>query len=78
MGGAWPRVERSRDGSLLADKRVKLEQIQGESVGVVSQECRRSGSWMFVIVHRSFPGGDQKSGVGAGGSGSIGAWSRRS
>ena len=29
---------------------------------------------LFVIVHGSFTGGDQKSGVGAGGSGSIGAW----
>ena len=78
MGGDWPRVERSRDGSLLADIRVELEQIQRESVGVVSQECRRSCSWLFVVVHGSFTGGDQKSGVGAGGSGSIGAWSRRS
>ena len=66
MGGAWPQVERSRDGSLLADIRVELEQIQRESVGVVSQECRRSGSWLFVVVQGSFRGGDQKSGVGAG------------
>ena len=70
MGGAWPRVEKSRDGSLLADIRVELEQIR-------CRVTRVSEKW-FVVVHGSFPGGDQKSGVGADGSGSIGAWSRRS
>ena len=56
MGGAWPRVERSRNGSLLADIRAELGQIQ---------LC--GCSWLFVVVHGSFTGGDQKSGVGAGG-----------
>ena len=44
-------------------------------MGVVSQEGEAGERrWLFVVVHRSFTVGDQKSGVGAGASGSIGAW----
>ena len=73
MGGAWPRVERSRDGSLLADTRAELGQIQ-----VVVHGCSSLFTGRSLVEIRSRESGlvgaaaSELGVVGASGSG--GAW----
>ena len=79
MGGAWPRVERSRNGSLLADIRAELGQIQGCSLlFVVVRGCSSLFTGRSPVEIRSRESGlvgaaaSELGVVGASGSG--GAW----
>ena len=85
MGGAWPRVKRSRDGSLLADIRAQLGQIREslsvschKSVGEVVRGCSSLFTGRSPVEIRSRESGlvgaaaSELGVVGASGSG--GAW----